>query len=127
MPSATRTDNAERTPARGARSVSEASSSSWASVSNRSIRRYRWWTGAPFEGDLAHLPAAIMPTILGSRLAHRPDTTFKTPTLVFTGASRRELVHVNVTANPTAAWSGAGDRGHAPGATPRHLLYDRDS
>jgi transposase InsO family protein len=48
--------------------------------------------------------------------------------LVFIQHGRRELVHINVTAHPTAAWvwrqvSEATPWGH----TPRHLLRDRDS
>jgi len=53
--------------------------------------------------------------------------TFQTlDVLVFIAHSRRELVHVHVTANPTAAWvwrqlSEATPWGHKP----RHLLRDR--
>jgi len=76
-------------------------------VSNRSIRRYRWrgprrppsQTWRTFLRNHAHhLWAADLFTV--------PTLTFKTLyVLVFIAHDRRELVHVNVTANPTtAAW-----------------------
>jgi hypothetical protein len=75
-------------------------------VSNRSIRRYRWrgpgrpprQTWRTFLANHAHhLWAADLFTV--------PTLTFKTLyVLVFIAHGRRELVHVNVTANPTAAW-----------------------
>jgi len=99
-------------------------------VSNRSIRRYRWHgpvrppsqTWRTFLANHAHhLWAADLLTV--------PTLTFKTLyVLVFIAHGRRELVHVNVTANPTAAWvwrqlSEATPWGHKP----RHLLRDRDA
>jgi transposase InsO family protein len=55
--------------------------------------------------------------------------TFKTLyVLVFIAHGRRELVHVNVTANPTAAWVWRRVIEATPwGNTPRHLLRDRDA
>ena len=55
--------------------------------------------------------------------------TFKTLyVLVFIAHRRRELVHVNVTANPTAAWVWRQLIEATPwGNTPRHLLRDRDA
>ena len=71
-------------------------------VSNRSIRRYRWraprlpssQTWRTFLLNHAHhLWAADLFTV--------PTLTFKTLyVLVFIAHGRRELVHVNVTANP---------------------------
>ena len=55
--------------------------------------------------------------------------TFKTLyVLVFIAHGRRELVHVNVTANPTAAWVWRQLIQATPwGNKPRHLLRDRDA
>ena len=58
-----------------------------------------------------------------------PTLTFKTLyVLVFIAHGRRELVHVNVTANPTAAWVWRQLMEATPwGQKPRHLLRDRDA
>ena len=58
-----------------------------------------------------------------------PTLTFKTLyLLVFIAHCRRELVHVNVTANPTAAWVWLQLIEATPwGQKPRHLLRDRDA
>jgi transposase InsO family protein len=99
-------------------------------VSNRSIRRYRWrglrrpssQTWRTFLRNHAHhLWAADLFTV--------PTLTFKTLyVLVFIGHGRRELVHVNVTANPTAAWVWRQLIEATPwGSKPRHLLRDRDA
>ena len=58
-----------------------------------------------------------------------PTFKFKTLyVLVFIAHGRRELVHVNVTANPTAAWVWRQLIEAMPwGKTPRHLLHDRDA
>ena len=55
--------------------------------------------------------------------------TFKTLyVLVFVAHHRRELVHVNVTANPTAAWVWQQVIEATPwGKRPRHLLHDHDA
>jgi len=48
--------------------------------------------------------------------------------LVFIAHGRRELVHVNVTANPTAAWVWRQLIEATPWSSkPRHLLHDRDA
>jgi transposase InsO family protein len=48
--------------------------------------------------------------------------------LAFIAYDRRELVRVNVTANPTAAWVWRQLIEATPwGNTPRHLLHDRDA
>src|SRR5712691_7944164 len=99
-------------------------------VSNRSIRRYRWrgprrpssQTWRTFLANRAHhLWAADLFTV--------PTLTFKTlHVLVFIAHGRRELVHVNVTANPTAAWVWRQVIEATPwGSKPRHLLRDRDA
>jgi len=99
-------------------------------VSHRSIRRYRWrrpgrpssQTWRTFLANHAHhLWAADLLTV--------PTLTFKTLyVLVFIAHGRRELVHVNVTANPTAAWVWRQLIEATPwGSKPRHLLRDRDA
>jgi putative transposase len=99
-------------------------------VSNRSIRRYRWrrpmrppsQTWRTFLANHAHhLWAADLFTV--------PTLTFKMLyVLVFIAHGRRELMHVNVTANPTAAsvWRQLIEA--TPwGNKPRHVLHDRDA
>ena len=99
-------------------------------LSNRSIRRYRWraprrppsQTWRTFLANHAHhLWAADLFTV--------PTLTFKTlDVLVFIAHGRRELVHVNLTANPTAAWVWRQVIQATPwGSKPRHLLRDRDA
>jgi putative transposase len=58
-----------------------------------------------------------------------PTLTFKTLyVLVSIAHGRRRLVHVNVTANPTAAWVWRQVIGATPwGRKPRYLLRDRDA
>ena len=58
-----------------------------------------------------------------------PTFSFKTLyVVVFIAQSRRELVHVNVTANPTSAWVWRQVIEATPWRrTPRHLLRDRDA
>jgi transposase InsO family protein len=99
-------------------------------VSNRSIRRYRWrgprrppsqsWRTFLLN-HAHHLWAADLFTV--------PTLTFKTLyVLVFIAHGRRQLVHLNVTANPTAAWVWRQLIDATPwGNKPRHLLHDRDA
>ena len=99
-------------------------------VSNRSIRRYRW------RGP-ARPPSQTWRTFLTNHAHHLwaadlftvPTLTFKTLyVLVFVAHGRRELVHVNVTASPTAAWVWRQLIEATPwGDKPRHLLRDRDA
>jgi transposase InsO family protein len=99
-------------------------------VSKRSIQRYRgrgpaspssqtWRTF--LANHASHLWAADLLTV--------PTLTFKTLyVLVFITHGRRELVHVNVTANPTAAWVWRQIIEATPwGSKPRHLLHDHDA
>ena len=99
-------------------------------VSNRSIRRYRWrgprrpssQTWRTFLRNHAH-------HLWAADLFIVPTLTFKILyVLVFIAHGRRELVHVNVTANPTAAWVWRQVIEATPwGPKPRHLLRDRDA
>ncbi len=82
-------------------------------------------------------PSQTWRTFLGNHAHHLwaadlftvPTLTFKTLyVLVFIAHGRRELVHVNVTANPTAAWVWRQLIEATPwGRKPRHLLRDRDA
>jgi transposase InsO family protein len=99
-------------------------------VSNRSIRRYRW------RGP-ARSPSQTWRTFLRNHAHHLwaadlftvPTLTFKTLyVLIFIAHGRRELVHVHVTANPTAAWVWRQVIEATPwGQKPRHVLRDRDA
>jgi putative transposase len=99
-------------------------------VSNRSIRRSRW------RGP-ARSPSQTWRTFLRHHAHHRWATDlFTVPTLtfnmlyvlVFIAHGRRELVHVTVTAHPTAAWVWRQVIEATPwGQQPRHLLHDRDA
>jgi transposase InsO family protein len=99
-------------------------------VSNRSIRRYRW------RGP-ARSPSHAWRTFLRNHAHHLwaadllsvATLMFKTLyVLVFIAHGRRELVHVNVTANPKAAWVWRQLIEATPwGRKPRHLLRDRDA
>ena len=99
-------------------------------VSNRSIRRYR-------RRGPARPPSQTWRTILAN---HRPQIwaadlftvqtlTFKTLyVLLFVAHGRRELVHWNVTASPTAAWVWRQLVDATPwGRQPRYLVRDRDA
>ena len=99
-------------------------------VSKRSIQRYRG------RGP-ARPPSQTWRTFLAN---HRPDIwaadlfTVRTLTLrtlyvvLFITHARRELVHINITASPTAAWIWQQVREATPWRRrPRYLLRDRDS
>jgi transposase InsO family protein len=98
-------------------------------VSKRSIRRYR---GCPPRG-----PSQARRTFLANH-AHTiwAADLFTVQTLAFRtlyvllliSHGRRELVHVNVTAHPTAAWVWRQlVEATAWGRRPRHLVRDRDA
>ena len=99
-------------------------------VSNRSIRRYRprvstrppsqtWRT---FLANHAH-------AIWAADLCVVQTLTFRTLyVLLFIAHGRRELVHLAVTAHPTAAWVWRQLVEATPwGRRPKHLLRDRDA
>jgi transposase InsO family protein len=100
------------------------------SVSKASIQRYR-------RRGPAHPPSPTWRTFLRN---HRPSLwaadlltvqtlTFKTlHVLLFVSHARRELVHLNVTASPTAAWTWHQLVAATPwGRAPRYLVRDRDA
>src|SRR5437879_5831302 len=98
-------------------------------VSNRSIRRYRWrGPGVPTQSWRTFLRNHAHHLWATDRLSV-PTLTFKTVhVLVFIAHGRRDLVHINVTANPTAAWVWRQLLEATPwGQKPRHLLRDRDA
>ena len=86
-------------------------------------------TSASAEPDLADLPAQPCPSSVGGRPIQRPTLTFKTlDVLVVIAHGRRELVHVNVTSNPTAAWVWRQlIEATSWARKPRHPLRDRDA
>ncbi|MGH2351685.1 MAG: integrase core domain-containing protein [Chloroflexota bacterium] len=99
-------------------------------ASNRSIRRYRWrgptrppsQTWRTFLRNHAH-------AIWAADLFTVQTLTFKTLyVLLFITHGRRELVHLAVTAHPTAAWVWRQLVEATPwGRRPRHLIRDRDA
>jgi putative transposase len=99
-------------------------------VSKRSIQRYR------LRGP-AHPSSQTWRTFLVNHAHHIwasdlltvQTLTFKTLyVLIFIAHGRRELVHMNVTANPTAAWVWRQLIQATPwGNKPRHLLHDHDA
>jgi transposase InsO family protein len=99
-------------------------------VSNRSIRRYRWrGPGRPSSQTWRTFLANHRHQLWAADLFTVPTLAFKMLyVLVFIAHGRRELVHVNVTANPTAAWAWRQVIEATPwGTKPRHLLRDRDA
>ena len=99
-------------------------------VSNRSIRRYRWRRPAPIGtqrwrtflvNEMKGIWAADLFTVQTAR--------FSTLRVIFLIThERRELVHLNVTSSPTAAWIWQQVVNATPwGRHPTHLIHDRDA
>jgi transposase InsO family protein len=99
-------------------------------VSNRSIRRYRQRgpAGRPSQTWETFL-ANHRPQIWAADLVTIETLTFETLyVLLFIAHGRRELVHVNVTASPTAAWIWQPLLEATPwGRRPRYRVRDRDA
>jgi putative transposase len=99
-------------------------------VSRRSVQRYR-------RRGPARPPSQTWRTFLANHAAGIwacdlfavPTLTFRTLyVLLFISHERRELVHLNVTAHPTARWVWQQLREATPwGRQPRHLIRDRDA
>ena len=99
-------------------------------VSNRSIRRYRWRKPAPggsqtwrtfLANELKGIWAADLFVVqtMGFRTLY---------VLFFIAHDHRELLHFNVTTNPTAAWVWQQLIEATPwGKQPQHLIHDRDA
>ena len=99
-------------------------------VSNRSVRRYRWRTpprapGQTWRTFLCNHAHAIWAT----DLCVVQTLTFRTLyVLLFIAHDRRELMHLAVTAHPTAAWVWRQLIEATPWRRrPAHLIRDRDA
>jgi transposase InsO family protein len=98
-------------------------------VSNRSIRRYRWRKPTPagsqswrtfLSNELKGIWAADL--LVVHTINYRILYVF-----FFISHERRELIHFNVTANPTAAWIWQQLLEATPwGRRPAYLIHDRD-
>jgi transposase InsO family protein len=99
-------------------------------ASNRSIRRYRWRGPArpPTPSWRAFL-ANHRPRIWAADLLTVQTLSFRTlHVLLFVAHGRRELVHVAVTAHPTAAWVWRQLINATPWShTPAYIVRDRDA
>jgi len=99
-------------------------------VSKASVQRYRRRGPArPPTQNWRTFLRNHRPRVWGADLLTVQTLTFRTLyVLVFVGHARRELVHLNVTASPTAAWIWRQLIAATPwGQTPRFLLRDRDA
>jgi putative transposase len=99
-------------------------------VSNRSIRGYRWH--GPRREQTLSWPTFLRNQIKGIWAADLfVVQTIGMQTLYvffFISPRRRELVHFNVTANPTAAWVWRqAIEATGFGRQPQHLIHDRDN
>jgi hypothetical protein len=98
-------------------------------VSNRSIRRYRW--RGP-KGERSQTWRTFLRNqitgIWAADLFVVQTIGFQTFVFFFIRHhERRELIHLNVTAKPTAAWIWRqAFEATAWGRQPRHLIHDRD-
>jgi transposase InsO family protein len=99
-------------------------------VGKRSVLVYRRRGPArPPSQTWRTFPRTHRPTIWACDLLTVHTLTFRTPyVLVFVSHARRELVHLNVTASPTAAWVWRQMIEATPwGRQPRYLVRDRDA
>src|SRR6266540_7007107 len=98
-------------------------------VSKASVQRYRRRGPArPPSQTWGTFLRNHRPSIWASDLLTVQTVTFRTLyVLVFVAHARRELVHLNVTASPTAAWVWRQLIAATPwGRVPRYLIRDRD-
>src|SRR5256885_2103694 len=78
--------------------------------------------------DLAHLPGEPCPAAGLDRLLHRTIRFQVLYVFLVLAHDRRRILHFNVTAHPTADWTGQQLRQAFPFAQlPRYLLRDRDA
>jgi hypothetical protein len=99
-------------------------------VGRRSIQRYRRRAPArPLSQSWRTFLANHRPRLWAADLLTVQTLTFRTLyVLLFITHDRRELVHLNVTAHPTAAWVWRQLIEASPwGRTPRYLAHDRDA
>src|SRR5207253_10383047 len=94
-----------------------------------SIRRYRRRPHGPPSQTWRTFLRAHAAAIWAADLFTVQTLTFRTlDVLLFVSHDRRELVHLNVTKSPTAAWVWQQLIAATPwGRTPRYLLRDRDT
>jgi transposase InsO family protein len=97
-------------------------------VSNRSIRRYRGHTDRPPGQSWRTFLRNHARAVWAADLFTVQTLTFRTLyVLLFIAHDRRELVHLAVTAHPTAAWVWRQLIEATPwGRQPRYLVRDRD-
>ncbi len=98
-------------------------------VSNRSIRRYRWRRPPGAHQRWRTCLANQLRGIWAADLFVVQTVTFRTLyVFFFIKHERRELIHFNVTASPTAAWISHQLLEATPwGRQPKHLIHDRDA
>jgi transposase InsO family protein len=98
-------------------------------VSKRSVQHYRRGPARPPSQSWRTFLRNHRPAIWAADLLTVQTLTFRTLyVLLFISHGRRELVHLNVTANPTAAWVWGQLIAATPwGRTPRYLVRDRDA
>ncbi len=98
-------------------------------VSNRSIRRYRQRPHRPPSQTWRTFLRNHAGAIWAADLFTVQTLAFQTLyVLLFVGHGRRELVHLTVTASPTAAWVWRQLIAATPwGRAPRYLVRDRDA
>jgi transposase InsO family protein len=99
-------------------------------VSNRSVRRYRWHgPGRPPSQTWRTFLANHAHALWAADLCVVHSLTFRTLyVLLFIAHGRRELVHLAVTTQPTAAWVWRQlVEATAWGRRPKHLIRDRDA
>ena len=99
-------------------------------VSKRSVQQYRGRGPArPPSQTWRTFLASHRPQLWAADLFTVQTLTFRTLyVLLFIAHGRRELVHLNVTAHPTAAWAWRQLIEATPwGRQPRYLLRDRDA
>jgi transposase InsO family protein len=97
-------------------------------VSNRSIRRYRWRKPRPVGSQRWRtFLTNQLRGIWAADLFVVQTVTFRTLYVFFLiSHERRELLHFNVTASPTAAWHQLLEA--TPwGRQPKYLIHDRDA
>jgi len=100
-------------------------------VSNRSIRRYRWQKprGSGQGQSWRTFLTNLLQGIWAADLFVVQTIGFRTLyVFFFIRHARRELMHFNVTASPTAAWIWQQVINATPwGRQPRYLIHDRDA
>jgi transposase InsO family protein len=99
-------------------------------VSNRSIRRYRWRKPRPVRSQRWRtFLTNQLRSIWAADLFVVQTVTFRTLYVFFLiSHERRELLHFNVTASPTAAWIWHQLLEATPwGRQPKYLIHDRDA